>query len=134
VDTSALVRLLRSPPVRSRWEEQIAAGLVALCPIVELEFLHTARSKGDREELVELLHTAFVWTPMPDRVFDRGAEIQAALTARGTHRSAGAVDLLVAAAAENHGLALLHYDRNFDRVGDVTGQATQWLAEPGSLP
>jgi predicted nucleic acid-binding protein len=43
------------------------------------------------------------------------------------------VDLLVAATAESHGLALLHYDRDFDRVGDVTGQATQWLAEPGSL-
>ena len=133
VDTSALVRLLRSRLVRTRWEEQIAAGLVAICPIVELELLHTARSKGDREELVELLRTAFVWIPMPDRVFDRGAEIQAALTARGTHRSAGAVDLLVAVTAESHGLALLHYDRDFERVGDVTGQATQWLAEPGSL-
>jgi hypothetical protein len=30
-------------------------------------------------------------------------------------------------------LALLHYDRDFDRVAEVTGQPTQWLAEAGSL-
>ncbi|HVQ89936.1 MAG TPA: PIN domain nuclease [Mycobacteriales bacterium] len=131
VDTSALVRLLRDESQRARWEQQITAGLVAVCPIVELEILYTARSKSDRDELVELLHAAFVWVPMPDRVFERSAEIQSGLTARGTHRSAGAVDLLVAAAAELHALVLLHYDRDFDQVGEVTGQPTLWLAEPG---
>ncbi len=56
VDTSALVRLLRSDEARAGWEELITAGLVATCPIVELEFLRTARSKADRDELSELLH------------------------------------------------------------------------------
>jgi len=70
---------------------------------------------------------------MPERVFDRGSEIQAAMTARGTHRSAGAVDLLIAATAELHTLVLLHYDRDFDRVAEVTRQPTQWLADAGSL-
>lgn len=134
VDTSALVRLLRSEPARVRWEQRITAGLVAICPVVELEFLHTARSKGDRDELVELLRTAFSWAPMPDQAFGRAAEIQAAMTAHGTHRSAGAIDLLVAATAELGRLVLLHHDRDFDRVGDVTGQPTQWVTEPGSLP
>jgi predicted nucleic acid-binding protein len=131
VDTSALVRLLRAGPVRARWAEQITAGLVAICPIVELEILYTARSKADRDELAELLRAAFVWVPMPDRVFERAAEIQAGLTARGTHRSAGAVDLLVAAAAELHSLVLLHYDRDFDQLAEVSGQGTIWAAEPG---
>ena len=70
---------------------------------------------------------------MPERVFDRGAEIQAAMTARGSHRSTGAVDLLIAATAELSRLVLLHYDRDFDRVGEVTGQPTQWLANAGTL-
>jgi predicted nucleic acid-binding protein len=56
------------------------------------------------------------------------------LTARGAHRSAGAVDLLIAASAELHGLILLHYDRDLDRVGEVTGQPAQWLADAGSFP
>ncbi|MEN3361396.1 MAG: hypothetical protein V7637_5378 [Mycobacteriales bacterium] len=130
VDTSALVRLLRDEPQRVRWEQQITAGLVAICPVVELEILYTARSKADRDELLELLHAAFVWIPMPERVFERGAQVQAGLTARGTHRSAGAVDLLVAAAAELHALTLLHHDRDFDQVSAVTGQPTLWLADP----
>ena len=134
LDTSALVRLLRSDEVRSRWEEQVTAGLVGICPVAELEFLHTARSKADRDELTELLRTAFTWVPMPDRVFDRASEIQHALTARGTHRSAGAVDLLVAATAHLNELILLHYDRDFDQIGAVTGQTMAWIAEPGSVP
>jgi hypothetical protein len=133
VDTSALVRLLRSEQVRARWEQQITAGLVAVCPIVELELLYTARSKADRDELGELLRAAFGWVAMPERVFDRASEIQAAMTGRGTHRSAGAVDLLIAAAAELHALVLLHYNRDFELVGEVTGQRTQWLAYAGSL-
>jgi len=134
IDTSALVRLFRNGQPRARWEQQITAGLVAVCPVVELELLYSARSKADRDELVELLRTAFGWVAIPERVFDRGAEIQAALTARGAHRSAGPVDLLVAATAELHALVLLHYDRDFERVAEVTGQPTQWLADAGSLP
>lgn len=134
VDTSALVWLLRSDEARAGWEELITAGLVATCPIVELEFLRTARSKADRDELSELLRTAFSWVPMPERVFDRAGETLAGLTARGSHRSAGAVDLLIAATAELSRLVLVHYDRDFDQVGLVTGQLTRWVAEPGSLP
>lgn len=133
LDTSALVRMLRDGSVRSRWEQQIAAGLVAVCPIVELELLYTARSKADRDELVDLLHTAFAWVAMPDRVFGRATEVQDSLTARGEHRSAGAVDLLVAAAAELHGLTLVHYDHDFDHLANLTGQSTAWLAAPGTI-
>jgi predicted nucleic acid-binding protein len=71
---------------------------------------------------------------MPDRMFERAAQVQAALTDLGTHRSAGAVDLLIAAAAELHGLTLLHYDRDFDQIVRVTGQRAQWLASPGDSP
>ncbi|MBT8227150.1 MAG: PIN domain nuclease [Dactylosporangium sp.] len=133
LDTSALVRLLRDPTVRARWEHQVTAGLVVVCPIVELEVLYTARSKADREELLELLAAAFGWVPMPERVFARAAEVQAALTARGTHRSAGAVDLLVAATAELYALVLVHYDHDFDQITPVTGQTATWLASPGSI-
>jgi predicted nucleic acid-binding protein len=133
LDTSALVRLLRQPAVRVRWEEQITAGIVAICPITELEILHTARSKADRDELVDLLAAAFCWVPMPDRAFARAIEVQAELTSRGTYRSAGPADLLVAAAAELQSLVLVHYDRDFDQIGDVTGQGMSWLAPAGSV-
>ena len=133
LDTSAVVRLLREQAVRSRWEQQIAAGLVAVCPLVELELLYTARSAAHRVELQDLIAGAFVWAPMPDRAFTRAAEVQDVLTQHGQHRSAGAVDLLVAAAAELNSLTLVHYDRDFDQVARASGQSAVWLAPAGSI-
>jgi predicted nucleic acid-binding protein len=52
--------------------------------------------------------------------------VQEALTKRGQHRSAGPVDLVVAATAELQGLTLLHHDRDFECIAAVTGQALQW--------
>jgi predicted nucleic acid-binding protein len=133
VDTSALVRLLRTSDIRERWQPQITAGVLGMCPITELELLHSARSKADREELLELLGAAFTWVAVPDRAFLRAAEVQEAMTARGTHRSAGAVDLLLAATAELNGLALVHYDHDFDEIVRITGQPAVWVATPGSI-
>jgi predicted nucleic acid-binding protein len=133
IDTSALVRLLRNDEVRDRWQPQIVAGVMAVCPITELEFLYGARSKREREEWLELLDVAFAWVAVPDRVFDRAAEVQAGMTDRGTHRSAGAVDLVLAATAELSGLTLVHYDHDFDEIVKVTGQPTTWVAVPGSV-
>ena len=30
------------------WADQLAAGVIAVCPLVELEFLYSARSLADR--------------------------------------------------------------------------------------
>ncbi|GGM12531.1 PIN domain nuclease [Dactylosporangium sucinum] len=133
VDTSAVVRLLRNRDVRARWQPQITAGVIGICPITELELLHSARSKADREEWLELLNATFSWVATPDRTFGRATEIQAAMTARGTHRSAGAVDLLLAATAELSSLTLVHYDHDFDEIVKVTGQPAAWIATPGSV-
>lgn len=133
VDTSALVRLLRDPHQRSTWEPMITAGLLAVCPLTELEFLYSARSSADRDWLGRQLRIAYGWVVMPDRVYERAADVQAALTSTGRHRSAGAVDLLIAATAEAHQLTLLHYDRDFEQIAEVTGQPVRWLAPPGSI-
>jgi predicted nucleic acid-binding protein len=55
-----------------------------------------------------------------------GGRVQELLTRKGQHRSAGAVDLVVAATAELQGLTLLHRDRDFDCIAAVTGQPLQW--------
>ena len=134
VDTSAVVRLLRDRAVRARWEPQLTAGVMGMCPITELELLHAARSKADRDQWLQLINATFTWMAMPDRVYGRAAEVQAAMTARGPHRSAGAVDLLLAATAELSGLTLVHYDHDFDEVAKVTDQPAAWVATPGSIP
>ena len=64
--------------------------------------------------------------PVHDRAFARAREVQGDLTGKSQHRTAGPVDLLVAATAELHGLTLLHHDRDFDVVAQVTGQPLRW--------
>jgi predicted nucleic acid-binding protein len=132
IATSALVRILRLP-ARRLWEKPLEEGLVARCPLTELEFLYSARNAEDREELVADLDAVFCWAPLDDRALSRAWAVQQELTASGRHRSAGAVDLLVAATAELQGLTLLHYDNDFETIASVTGQRTQWLVPPGSL-
>jgi predicted nucleic acid-binding protein len=133
LDTSALVRIVRDRTVRARWQPEITTGVIGVCPITELEMLYSARSKADREEWLELLSATFAWVPMPDRVYARSAEVQTAMTARGTHRSAGVVDLILAATAELSALTLVHYDHDFEEIVKVTGQPAAWLATPGSI-
>lgn len=130
IDTSALSRMARIP---RQWEEQVTAGLIAVCPVIELEMLFSARSADGRRELLRLLRAMYGWVPMPDRVYERAAEVQEALTERGLHRCAGPVDLLVAATAELTELTVLHYDRDYETIARVTGQPAQWLAAPGTL-
>lgn len=133
LDTSALVRILRDAEVRAEWEQQITAGLVAVCPVVELEFLFTARSPRERAELVSLLGAAYGWVDTPERAFARAAEVQQHLTERGTHRAAGMADLLVAATAELHQLTLVHYDHDFTHIAAVSDQRVVWVAPPGTV-
>jgi predicted nucleic acid-binding protein len=126
IDTSALARFLRDDAEQYGWDQAAAAGLIATCPITELEFFYSTRSADDRAQGIENLRLIFGWVPVDDRAYSRAWQVQEALTKRGQHRSAGAVDLIVAATAELQGLTLLHRDRDFECIAAVTGQALQW--------
>jgi predicted nucleic acid-binding protein len=58
--------------------------------------------------------------------------VQRALAAAG-QRGRKIVDLLVAAAARRLRLTVLHYDRDFDLISEITGQPCEWIAPTGSL-
>jgi predicted nucleic acid-binding protein len=126
IDTSALARLLRPGAESFGWDQAAAAGLIAVCPIIELEFFYSARSSADRERGILDVRSLFGWVPVHDRAFARAWDVQGELTGQGQHRSAGPVDLVVATTAELHGLTLLHHDRDFDVVARVTGQPLRW--------
>jgi predicted nucleic acid-binding protein len=66
---------------------------------------------------------------MSDRCFDRATEIQQLLTDTGGHRSAGPVDLLVAATAERERLIVLCGDHDFQTIAAVTGQPVRLVTE-----
>jgi predicted nucleic acid-binding protein len=131
IDTSALARFMRGDAEQHGWDQAAAAGLIATCPITELEFFYSARSAADRARGMEDMRLLFGWVPVDDRAYDRSWQVQEALTKQGKHRSAGAVDLVVAATAELQGLTLLHCDHDFECIAAVTGQPLQWYGPEG---
>jgi hypothetical protein len=99
---------------------------------VRLELLLSARGRADYRLLAEDL-SRFRYLRVDERSEDAAARIQAALAERSRHRGPSPVDLLIAAIAEVNGATLLHYDRHFDAIEQVTGQPIEWLARRGTL-
>jgi predicted nucleic acid-binding protein len=129
IDTSGLFRILQEQN-REAWADQLASGVIATCPVVELEFLFSARSRADRTEKRRMLEAVFGWVPMSDGAYERADEVQQELTERGQHRSAGPIDLLIAATAERERLILLCDDKDFEVVAKVTGQPVRRVTDP----
>jgi len=128
IDTSGMFRILQGD-LRKAWSDQLAAGVIAVCPIVELEFLYSARSLADRLEKQRLMHDLFGWVSMHERAYERAGEVQQLLTETGAHRSAGPVDLLIAATAERERLTVLCDDRDYQTVAAVTGQPVKLVTD-----
>ena len=61
------------------------------------------------------------------RIEDRAVEVQSMLAARGQHRAPSVPDLLIAATAELAELAVLHVDKDFELIAELTGVATERL-------
>lgn len=71
--------------------------------------------------------------PMNQDVLARAVNVQDALANRSQHGGAKIADLLIAATADAAGLVVLHYDRDYDLIAQVTGQPTEWIVPAGSV-
>ena len=108
--------------------------VLATCAQIRLEVLYSARSADDYQKLrAELL--ALHQLPCTGEHFERALDVQHRLAHRGGlhHRSVKIPDLLIASCAEAAGATLWHYDEDFDRIAEVTGQPALWIAPRGSL-
>lgn len=132
VDKSALWRTDHDS-VADVLEPLIIRGLLGVCIVTELEVGFSARSLDDYRTRQSAVMSRLLQVSMPARAEDRAREVQTSLVARGQHRSAGVADLLIAAIAEIEGLTVLHYDTDFDLIGEVTGQPMEWVVPRGSL-
>jgi predicted nucleic acid-binding protein len=61
---------------------------------------------------------------------DRAVEILTLLADRGLHRAPSVPDLIIAATAELAGLTVLHLDKDFDVIAQITGQPVERLSAP----
>lgn len=128
IDKSALVRLADSPAA-SEWANRIERGLVRVSTVTRLEVGFSARSAQDlRTRLARPPLSRMPVEYLTPAAEDRATEVQVALAERGQHRSASIPDLLVAAIAELAQLTVLHLDKDFELVAQVTGQPVERLA------
>ena len=130
LDTSVLTRL-GEPSVRAIIESLAAIGRAARAGISDLEIGYSARNAGEWDELADALET-FVLIETTAEHIQRARQVQRML-AVNSQRGRKIPDLLVAAAAEQAGLTVLHYDADFDLIASATGQLCRWVVPPGSV-
>ncbi|WP_216843368.1 PIN domain-containing protein [Phytoactinopolyspora alkaliphila] len=127
IDKSAYVRLSASPDA-DQWLDRINRGLVRVTTVTLLEMGFSARSGRDwRVGIQEPPAASLPVENLTPRMEARAVEVQGLLAAQGHHRAVKIPDLLVAAAAELAGLAVLHLDKDFDLIAELTGQPVERL-------
>lgn len=127
IDRSALVRLGNAADGQM-WADRVERGLVRVSTLTRLEIGFSART-GD-ELRAGLRRPPLASMPveyLTPAIEDRAVEVQQLLADRGHHRAPAVPDLLIAATAELAGLAVLHLDKDFDLIADVTGQQVERL-------
>ncbi len=130
VDTSVLARA-RQESVGDRLEALARAGQLWSCRLIDLEVIYGTRARDVGDVIDERM--ALPEAPITPTVMNRAVQMAKTLAAAGHHRGAKPADLVIAATAEVAGLTVLHYDDDYERISEVTHQATEWVAPRGSL-
>jgi hypothetical protein len=127
IDKSALVRLAASPDAAD-WAARIERGLVRIATVTRLEVGYSARSGLDlRTGLQQPPLSSMPVEYLTPAIEDRSVEVLALLADKGLHRAPSIPDLMIAAAAELAGLTVLHLDKDFEVIADMTGQPVERL-------
>jgi hypothetical protein len=127
IDKSAYARLDRTPD-GDLWASRIARGLVQISCLTRLEIGFSFRNVDEAtREVSSPPLLAMPITYLTPAVEDRAVEVQMLLMHGGHHRAPSIPDLLIAATAEKLGMSVLHADKDFDLIAELTGQRAEWL-------
>ena len=127
IDKSALVRLAASPDA-AEWAARVERGLVRVTTVTRLEVGYSARSGPDlRAGLQQPPLSSMPVEYLTPAIEDRAVEVLTLLADRGQHRAPSVPDLIIAATAELAGLTVLHRDKDFDVIAQITGQPVERL-------
>ena len=121
--------------VREAWLRALESGLLYRSPILEFEVLYSARNAreyGELKEELEALRPLELSRASVEAALRAQAEL--AQHAAGFHRLAPQ-DYFVAAIAAAHGVGVLHYDGDFDRIQSQSSLSFEsvWVAPAGTL-
>ncbi len=134
-DTSAWVwTRVVGDDLRREFDEAVVEQGIAICDMVRLELLHSAQNAIEFRALRQDLQ-ALPNCPIAEEQWLRALDVYEKLADQGGlhHRAVKHPDLLIAAAAESAGVAVVHYDEDYDRIAQITGQEVRWLAPRASL-
>ena len=128
IDKSALVRLAASSDA-AVWADRIQRGLVRISTLTRLEVGFSARSANElRQSTVKPPLASMPVEYLTPIIEDRAVAVQLELADLGQHRAPSIPDLLIAASAESAGLTVLHLDKDFEIIAEITGQPVERLA------
>jgi predicted nucleic acid-binding protein len=125
LDTSGLVRLLKDPGLQDAWYEAIDAESIGSCYPQRTEFLYSARNAAEYEEITEMFSDLYPDVSVPKNAGRWIATVQRQMARASQHRSASAVDLIIAATAAHHGLTILHDDVDYRTVAGHASDLTE---------
>jgi predicted nucleic acid-binding protein len=127
IDKSALVNLAGSPDAEL-WMDRITRGLVRITTVTRLEVGYSAKSASElRRQTQSGLLSQMPVEYLTPAIEDRAFEVLTLLADRGQHRAPSLPDLLIAATAELSELTVLHVDKDFPLIAELTRQPEERL-------
>jgi predicted nucleic acid-binding protein len=129
-DTSAWAQTGLDDRALDRMETLARHGQLAICAVTLAEMLYSARNAEDMSDRVDE-YRDLVHLSMNSAAERQVTASMVALAERGQHRRP-IPDILVAAIAWAHDAVILHYDKDFDLIAEVTGQRSEWIVERGT--
>lgn len=132
LDTSVIHRL-GSDVVRSEVESRGVDRLLYRCAVTELEVLRSAPSPESYVQDRASMQSRYADLEITPGVLTAALEAQGKLAEHSQHRGIPLPDLIIAACAQTHDATVLHYDADYDRIAEVTGQPAEWVVPSGSV-
>lgn len=131
-DTSVLILAARRPAVGALLEDRLGLDEVAISEPILLEYLNGARNADEYDRFDRALRATRVLRTT-EAEWERALAVHRELAASGPghQRSVRLVDLVIAAVAERHGVPVVHYDADYERIAAITGQPTRWIVPRG---
>lgn len=110
------------------WARRIERGLVRIAFPTVLEIGYSARSGADWTTSITRPPLSLMpREQLSPQAENRALDVQGILAQRGHHRAPSVPDLLVAAIAELADLTVLHVDKDFELITEITGQPLERL-------
>jgi len=129
-DKSAWEQARSHKRARQRLHDLRAKSQLAVCVVSTAELLYSARN-ADELARMRLDLSSLTYLHMSPAAERHLVDVMAALAVRGQHRTP-IPDLMLAAIAHAHSAVVLHYDSDYERIVEVTGQPHEWILPRGT--